>query len=178
MNNIEFLDSNKLRNNLLRIALFVAAFESFSSFIHEQLKFFYIHGTKDKIDFPIRYKEKVHKKYKKEKGKTDYFYEDLSWFLDNKAISEQEFQFLLQIRELRGKFVHEMSTCIYNGISKELKDKHIELIRLYQKINDWWVKNIEISINSSFLTDIENTNVKNLEIVFLELLEKIAIENI
>ena len=86
-------------NNLCRIALFVATFESFADFVTEHVKFFYCNGYKNGKWLMSDYIEEVHKKYRKPSGKTDPFYETLAWFFDNQAITQQEFELALQIRE-------------------------------------------------------------------------------
>ena len=178
MQTMKYFDSQKLRNTLNKIALFIATYESLSDFVIKNVQFFYCRGVINKKLILQDYTDKVLHKYKKE-GKTDHLYSCLYWFLDNDVISQQDLEFILDMRNLRNKFVHEMSDYVLNGIPKELNYWHNDLLKIYKKISTWWIKNIEIEINDDITkgTDAKDiTGIMNPMLVFLDLLTSICNE--
>lgn len=175
MSQVDFLNSSQLRTALSRISLFIATFESFSDFIERNVTI--LHYPKEKIREIFEYYKDGNQKNLTYSNEVFSFKKALLWFVDMSAITSQECDTALKIRDLRNELVHEMSTYVYRGIPKELNSRYVQLIQLYQKINDWWIENIEASINPDLQSDITPKEVHNLEIVFLNLLGEITLED-
>lgn len=62
------------------------------------------------------------------------------------AISEKEFNKILEIRDDRNKIGHELLDLLLNDFEVDMIENFIELINICKKIDKWWINNIEIPI--------------------------------
>lgn len=91
----------------------------------------------------LEYKKIENKKYK---GKKNVFINTLDWIKNLDAISEKEFNKILEIRDDRNKIGHELLDLLLNDFEVDMIGNFIELINICKKIDKWWINNIEIPI--------------------------------
>lgn len=142
---INFLDPNNLKDKLIFSSLYIATFESFKDYIVEEVKFFFNTGfSSNEFTFSDNYKTAVLLKDKSVLKATIF------WLKDCGAIEEKDIETFDELRTYRNKLSHELMELLFDGLSEDLPEKFIQLIKLRIKVEKWWILNIEIPTNSEF----------------------------
>jgi len=142
---IDFLDPNKLKENLISISFFVASYESFKDYITEKVKFFFCSGfDEDGYIFSKNYEIEV---LNKDKNKLNA---SLLWLKEIGAINKSDYEKFHEVRKYRNKITHEMMNVLFEGLNENFSDYLSKLLDLRIKIEKWWILNIEIPTNPDF----------------------------
>ena len=154
LNNI--IDGNNLQSNLSFIALYIALYENFTYTVKESIHGFYCMRTHIENDGTIRYvdspeyKSKIINRIIDDNGNKDTLKSSMLWFVDQGAISIDEYVEFLKMKKQRNRFVHDMSLCLLNGTDNEEIGIFFDLFALYKKINKWWIIEIEIPCSGEY----------------------------
>ena len=68
------------------------------------------------------------------------------WFMENGAITQDDYKSFLELKDLRNIFVHEMTEYLWKGLYEAHAKALGDLLSLYRKIERWWINEIEIPI--------------------------------
>jgi hypothetical protein len=85
-------------------------------------------------------------KNRKINGKKDLKKSCMLKFLEIDAITQSDYDRFLLLQEVRHKYVHEMDKIIYDGISKSDYENLEFLFYLWEKVDKWWINEIEMEI--------------------------------
>lgn len=148
----KLLDPNQLKRSLIQTSLYLAAYETFKGSILDKLRSFYTHESyRDNKTGEIRYvvsgsyKEKVLSLYPKNE-----FHACCLWFVNNGAIDQNDLDEIAMIKRHRNSIAHELPKFI-GSINHSVSLPNLQsLVKLVRKIDLWWLKEIEISINPDF----------------------------
>lgn len=148
-NNI--LNEDVLKFNINFAALFVLNFECLKDYIITQLRTFY-------SDVLIKDGElccEETEEYKKEVRSLEKNIENASlrWFMNTDAITEEDYNLYQELRERRNDITHELLKNLNNGFNETDAKLYVKLLELYQKIDKWWINEIEIPISGEVLPD-------------------------
>ena len=148
-NNI--LNEDVLKFNINFAALFVLNFECLKDYIITQPRTFY-------SDVLIKDGElccEETEEYKKEVRSLEKNIENASlrWFMNTDAITEEDYNLYQELRERRNDITHELLKNLNNGFNETDAKLYVKLLELYQKIDKWWINEIEISISGEVLPD-------------------------
>lgn len=144
---INITNDEKIKDDLNFYAIYLLLFENFKNTIITNLKNFL-------CDFSIKdgkvlyvespeYKKLTNKRYNKKKN---LFLNSLAWFKETNVITKQEFDKIIEIRNDRNKIGHELFELLLCNVDEKMIKNFIELIRIFKKIDNWWINNIEIPI--------------------------------
>lgn len=94
----------------------------------------------------------VSEKYKKEiinrKGcKSNLFISSCRWLIDNKVISEDEFNQIIKIKEIRNRIAHDLPKFLFDSEYSIDKDLFNQIKVLTLKIEKWWIIEVEMPTN-------------------------------
>ena len=145
------LDEDVLKQNVLFAALFVMNFECLKDYVITQVRgFFEAPFIEDK---ELEYK--ILEKYKIEVLGLDKNIENasLKWFINSGAITEEDYKLYQTIRNRRNEITHKLLLNLSNGFSNSDIMLFGDLINLYQKIDKWWINEIEIPISCDDLPE-------------------------
>ena len=148
-NNI--LNEDILKSNINFAALFVLHFECLKDYIITQPRTFYSDvGIKDGELYCEETEE-----YKKEVRSLEKNIENASlrWFINADAITEEDYNLYQELRERRNNITHELLKNLNNGFNETDAKLYVKLLELYQKIDKWWINEIEIPISGEVLPD-------------------------
>ncbi|MHB1421530.1 MAG: hypothetical protein ACYCX4_18455 [Bacillota bacterium] len=137
-----FLNPDILRKNLITASIYLTAYEVLRDSIVNRIKDFYTdhyHPNKDEVD--PKYISEVTSKNK------DKTYASLSWLRQREAIDETDIDKFDKIKARRNKIAHELNQIIYKGLGDDLHNLFMDMISLLNKIEKWWIVNVEIPIN-------------------------------
>lgn len=138
----KLLDPITLKSNLVRASLFVTAYETFRSNIQDCLiSFFADTWDNGKPISGKAYQTEVRSKHRNQ------LVASLEWFRSMNAIDNGDMSSFYAIRAHRNEVVHEMFAFMADS-NRDIDDELFEqLITIYQKIEKWWVINVEFAID-------------------------------
>ena len=140
-----FLDPGVLRPNLVLASLYIAAFEVLKNSIIERLRDFYVSGFDQKgMIISPEYKEEV---LSKDKSPT---YASLKWLKRSDAINDDDIEKFNKIKEFRNFLAHEITKMLMEGLPTDFPERFNDMVALLDKIERWWIVNVEIPTNPDF----------------------------
>lgn len=141
----KLLHPKTLKTNLMSISLFITAFEVFKANIIEKPETFYLKGFDENglIIDEKRYNDQVLSL----SSRKNKLYASLHWFERRGAITNSDIEFFDEIRKHRNEIAHE-PMCFLIEHKKNLElSKFKDLIKLFSKIEKWWLINFEAAID-------------------------------
>ncbi|MCM1325017.1 MAG: hypothetical protein NC094_12875 [Bacteroidales bacterium] len=145
------LDEDILKANINFAALFVLNFECLKDYIVTQPRTFY---SDVEIKDGELYCEET-EEYKKEVRSLEKNIENASlrWFVNAEAITEEDYNLYQELRRRRNDITHELLKNLNYGFNEADAKLYVKLLELYQKIDKWWINEIEIPISGELLPD-------------------------
>lgn len=132
-------EKNELQSNLSFITLFIAAYEYFSGTVMKNLEGFLMsHENPEQLE---KWQKLKNKKID-ESGNRDLLKSCMLEFVDMKVITKKEYDEFIALKQLRHKYVHETTEIIFRGIIEEEQDRLSYLIALWEKVENWWINEI------------------------------------
>jgi hypothetical protein len=140
----QWLDPVHSKRFLTRMGLFLLVYEMLKSSIVNGVRDFYFSGFKDgRFLVSPEYSKRV-------LGKSKYLFEaSLLWLEEAKAISQEDFDAIQELRKYRNKIAHEIPKILFNTSSNVDDSKTIAAIELLRKVERFWGQ-IEIEIDPRF----------------------------
>lgn len=164
-----FLDPNILKNHLIFLSLFIAAFELTKDIIISKPKDFFMIGFEDGewITSP-NYKTAVLCRNKSP------LYASLDWFKEQSAITQDDINLFTKIKNSRNEAVHEILAVIGNGPTEKFKQDFTNLINLLTKIERWWFAEIELPLTDLDPNNVDLDGVMPGSVLTIKMLEEVA----
>ena len=138
-------DKKSLENNLSFAAFFIAVYESFSCYVTNTIENFYFNNDE--------YKRLIKNRVVDEDGNKNILKASLLWFVDEGAITMDEYEKFLEFKTRRNNFAHQLTNVIFNGVTEEDAVMFFQMFELYQKIEKWWINEIVIPSSGEILPD-------------------------
>lgn len=173
-NNI--LNEDILKSNINFAALFVLNFECLKDYIITQSRDFYsdvaIKDGKLCCEETEEYKKEVRSLEKNIENAS------LRWFMNADAITEEDYNLYQELRERRNDITHELLKNLNNGFNETDAKLYVKLLELYQKIDKWWINEIEIPISGEVLPDeYDPEQVSGGQAIILSIINDIIFDN-
>lgn len=140
-----YLNPEELRPTLIQAALFITAFEILKNVIIDRIKDFFTHGYDE--NGPIMSEEYSSEVLKKDKSPVQA---SLKWLFENKAITTEDIDLFVKIKDHRNFLAHELSKLLSSGFPDVFVECFGDLIYLLKKIEMWWIINVEIPTSDDF----------------------------
>ena len=133
-------------------SIFIAVYENMIDYVTDNIHAFLckwsIKDGKEEWKETEEYKEKIKNRRVDDKGNKDITKASFLWLVDMQAISQNDYQTFIDIKEIRNQFAHELLQLIIQGVSEEHIKQFVEMILLYKKITNWWFINVEAEIGA------------------------------
>ena len=171
------LDEDKLKLNVNFAAMFVLNFECLKDYIVSQIRNLYL----DSIHFEeekILYKES--KQYKEQVRILDKNIENasLKWFIQEGAITQDDFEIYQKIRKRRNDIIHEFLKNLDEGFFDSDRVLFDKMLTIYAKIDKWWINEIEIPTSVEEVpVDYDRDDVCGGQAIVLSVINSIILEN-
>ena len=171
------LDEDKLKLNVNFATMFVLNFECLKDYIVSQIRNLYL----DSIHFEegkIIYKES--KQYKEQVRTLDKNIENasLKWFIQEGAITQDDFEIYQKIRKRRNDIIHEFLKNLDEGFSDNDGMLFNKMLTIYAKIDKWWINEIEIPTSVEEVpADYDRDDVCGGQAIVLSIINSIILEN-
>ncbi len=166
-----FLNPESLRSNLITASVYLAAFEILKQCIIDRPKEFYTTGFDENGIIVSRdYELKV-----KSLNKSPV-YASLEWFKLHDTIDQDDINKFTQIKECRNELAHELVNFLDSGIKSDPDPNFKLMAELLNKIECWWIFNVEIPINPDYSkVDIDINEIVPGRMLHLQMLTQIAL---
>jgi len=139
-----FLTPDILRTNLISASVYVTSFEILVDSITERVKQFYSPIFDENNHIDPKYEIDVLRKNK------SVTYASLQWLKESGAISDEDIEKFIRVKELRNIITHEMPKMLVDGLPSDINERFNDMVSLLDKIEKWWIINVEIPINPDF----------------------------
>ena len=152
-------DKVQLQDSLTFIALYIGLYESFADTVEGRVESFLCDdGFLDKngkfrYNSSEHYIDEIKKKVVDENGTRNILKSTMLWFMENGAITQDDYNSFLELKKLRNSFTHEMTEYLWRGLYEAHAKALGELLSLYRKIEKWWINEIEIPIAGDEISD-------------------------
>jgi hypothetical protein len=157
----KFLDTDKVKSNLVRASLYLLSYEMLKNTIVDNIKEFYWTGFMDGKDI---YSEDYNKKVVQRpvnNGKPHIFLSSLHWLEEHDTISKEEMTEIGQIREFRDTVAHKIDKIIMDSDYDLDEAKQKRIFELIRKIEVWWIQEVELPTEPDF----DGREIKDEEII-------------
>ena len=141
----KFLNPDTLRTNLILASLFVTSFEMLKESIIGRISDFFTDGFNEKGWI-------ISDKYQSEvlALNNSPLYASLEWLLSRGVISENDIIEFNKVKKCRNDLVHEIVNFISKDSSINPQTQFLKIYELLNKIETWWILNVEIPTNPDF----------------------------
>lgn len=163
-----------LKQNLVIASLFIAVFDNFKSSITDKVKYFYWSGIDHGVEQFKDYEKEVLSKIKTKNNKQ--IKATLLWLRESGAITYEDENKFEELTNMRNKLAHEMSKMLLEGFSEVIYDLYADMVKLFNKIERWWIIEVEMSINPPDIPqeDICWDGITSVNIEFIKIMSEIA----
>ena len=171
------LDENILKTNINFAAVFVMNYESLKEFVIEQVRdfyseHFYMDGDRIVCEESNAYKEKVRALDKNLENAS------LKWFMDAEAITQEDYDRYQIIRKKRNDITHKLLKNLNEGFGEEVVQLFGDMMRIYNKLDKWWINEIEIPTSADDIPeDYDRNGVCGGQALILSIINEIIFGN-
>lgn len=170
-------DEDTLRKNIEFAALFVLNYECLKEYVVSQVREFY----SDSISFVqgemiFKESENYKKNVRSLANKIDTA--SIMWFVNAGAITEQELDLYHTCRKRRNDITHELLKNLSLGFKESDVTLFLDMVHLYQKIDNWWINEIEIPTSADEIPENYDRNeVVGGQVIILSAINDIMLGN-
>jgi hypothetical protein len=164
------LNPKVLRNNLIVASLFITVFEILNDSIVDRIRYFFTNGFYENgLIIDKEYAEKVLSRNRSP------VYASLDWLRENSAIDASDIHKFDAIKKCRNEIVHELPKLIQEGPGTIHKQLFEEAKNLLDKIEKWWIVNVEIPTNADMDgQEVDEAGISPGSVIMIDLLTKVA----
>ena len=165
-----FLDPEIVKPSLFIATMFITTFEILKNSIVERIKDFYsvswsAEGSTQSPD----YEEKVLSRHKSP------VYACLNWLREQQAITDEDLKVFEQLKKTRNLLAHQLFQVVTGQAESNHTEQFPVLVELLQKIEVWWVVNVEIPTNPDYSdTEVDEEGIAPGAILSLQILLQVA----
>ena len=141
----KFLNPDAIKSNLILSALYLVAYELLKAAIIDNIRDFFSFEYRDGKATPDKqYEDEVIRVHK------DLLYASCLWLRRNDVITESEVEEIENIRRHRNQVAHELPKLLGDTNLNLNVGYFLRIRELLEKIEVWWVKNVDIPVNPDF----------------------------
>lgn len=160
------VDKNTLQDTLTFTSIFIAVYEHMVDYVESNIKDFLneiaVEDGKIISKKSKEYKSEIENKIVDEKGNKDKIKASFQWLVSHGAITSEEYERFLVLKDIRNKYAHELTDIIYKGVDKSEIPLLFEMHSLYSKITRWFFLQIEVPLmGDEMLEDADTDKITN-----------------
>ncbi len=166
----KLLSPELVRANLLVASLYLSAFEILKSSIVERIENFFTNYVNGQRQRDARYQDV--KQLDKSELKASCL-----WLEQMGAITSSDTVMVDVIRQHRNKIAHELPEFLSNDSCNIDLEAFKDMLHLLRKIETWWIKEFELSINPDFDgVEVADEDIQPGSVLVLEHIIKLALD--
>ena len=170
----KFFDQDIVKSNLTLSALYLLAYELLKDAIVVNIKrFFSFEFTDDGKAIPDeQYKNEVTRVHK------DILYASCLWLQHNGVITETEVEEIQNIRKHRNQIAHELPRLLSDTDLNLNPEYFLQIRKLLEKIEMWWIKNVDIPTNSEFDdVEVDEKDIHPGRVIFIDYVISVVVDD-
>ncbi|MEZ5681495.1 MAG: hypothetical protein R3E14_09400 [Erythrobacter sp.] len=145
----EFLNPDVIRTKLIAAGLFLVGHEMLlDSITRHPLSFFSNRWTTSGPERSAEYKTEI--LARDPKGKGDAVRGSIAWLRMMEVITPQDECDIKAVTDMRNELAHEMTAMVSGSKAPNHFDHFAKVMNLVQKIEKWWIVNVELSTNPDY----------------------------
>lgn len=143
-------DKDLLQTNLSFVSLYIAVYENMVDYVETNIQAFLCNaiienGELKYIKTP-EYKSEILNRVIDDNGNKNITKASFLWLVDNKAITQSDYEVFLEIKSVRNRYAHQLTEVIYQSVSEHEVIMFTKMRDLYRKISKWYFLNIDAEI--------------------------------
>lgn len=143
-----FLNPDELRPTLIILAIYISTFEILKDSIISRIKDFYFRGFDENGEIiDPTYQSEVLAKNKSP------MHASLLWFKEAEAITDEDISIFDKVKKQRNDIAHQMFHMLSDGLPKDFADRFNQMASLLNKIEKWWIINVELDLGPPISID-------------------------
>lgn len=140
-----FLNPDRLRETLISMSIYIAAFEILKKSIVGRIRSFYVLGVGNESATEMaEYEQAVLSLARSPVAAS------LLWLKSNGVIENSDIETYDTLRERRNFVAHRLHELVDGGLAANSATEFLQLVVLLRKIEVWWIVNVEIPANPDF----------------------------
>lgn len=171
----DFLNPDVVKRRFLRAGMFLLAHEMLLRAIKEPLHDFFADTWTDKSGWKMSAAYRAKVLSLDPKGKNDPLRSSIAWLLENDVLTASDEQTIKRLTDERNRFAHELGDVLSGSQDTNFNKIFPEIVGLVEKIERWWIINVEIATDPDFDQDIDEESVVPGSVTLLMVLEKVAL---
>ena len=147
----KFLNSEFLKGRLIKLCLFLASYEMMKENLEDEIKKFFCHEFDNENNYieNEEYKRQIYAKYNDGKEIKNKFDGTLQWYLNSKAMNNDELIEIKKLRKFRNSIAHYTLEMIMDEKEYFLEEK-IQMCKNHvEKNQKWWYQEIYSNSNET-----------------------------
>lgn len=172
----DFLNPDVVRARFVRAGLFLVAHEMLVSAIVGRLHDFYADHWDAETGWTASpaYREKVLSL--DPKNKRDPWRASVAWLRQIDAITDDDERAIRELNGERNRLAHELRKVVGSSYHHDFEGLFPQLLALVEKIERWWVVNVEIATDPEFMDkEIDAASVMSGSQILLQILAEVAL---
>ena len=131
---------------LMAAAIYLLTYELLKSSIIEEIKNFYLAGAGNKDSM-------MQRRYESDVLSLDksIFIASCKWLLNMEAITQEDIQTILSLRELRNTIAHQLPDFLIDDNANITVSELTKIYDILVKIDSWWIREVELPANPDFV---------------------------
>ncbi len=131
---------------LMAAAIYLLTYELLKSSIIEEIKKFYFVGSSCE-------NSAMQQKYANEVLSLDksVFVASCKWLHNMEAITHEDIQTILSLRELRNTIAHQLSDFLIDDNANITVNELTKIYEILAKVDSWWIREVELPVNPDFV---------------------------
>ncbi len=166
----KFLNPESLRSNLIAASIFLAAYETLRTSVIDRICNFFTYEFDENGGVVSEdYKNKVLSLDKSPLRAS------LLWLKEMSAIGDAEIELVDEIRKHRNDLAHDLPKFLTTADAEININLLGAIYELVTKIDRWWIKEVEISVNSDFDgQEVADADIQSGTMIFIQMMLRIA----
>jgi hypothetical protein len=166
----KFLNPESLRSNLIAASIFLAASETLRTSVIDRICNFFTYKFDENGGVVSEdYRNKVLSLDKSPLRAS------LLWLKEMSAIGDAEIELVDEIRKHRNDLAHDLPKFLTSADAEININLLGAIYELVTKIDRWWIKEVEISVNSDFDgQEVADANIQSGTMIFIQMMLRIA----
>ena len=141
----QLLTPAAMQEKLITVSFYVMAFELLKDSIIDRIRTFYMVGLDaNGLVLDEEYTTDILSRNKSP------LYASLNWLSEHGVIDADDLQSFERIKSARNSLTHELPTLVMGNADFQHIERFHELLTLLEKIEIWWIVNLEIPTNTDF----------------------------
>ena len=168
---LNILSDERICEELQFYSLYLLLFERFKNMVVEKVRLLLCSfSVADGREIYKESNDYIKLKNKKYNGKHNMFFSSVEWMKNNNVITQNEHELIIKCRKDRNNIGHETLNVLFCSNKEEMLNRFIELFKIYDKVDKWWIKEYEVPIAGIDYNNVDFDNAMSGDLLMIRIL--------